>query len=101
MSMLKDILSESKEYYLSAKVKLEKKISKLPQGSVKVRDVSGKSYYYLQCRVGRKVMQKYIGKIRPEGILKQIKERKALKAELKKVGEALKILNRAEGRGRG
>ena len=39
-------------------------------------------------------LDKYLGKKRPEDILVQIEERRALSAELKKVNEALKIIRR-------
>ena len=101
MKVLKGILSESKEYYLDAKKKIEKMLSELPKGSVKVRLISGKRYYYLQHRIGKKVVHKYLGKNKPDSFLKQIKERKALHVELKKVNEALKIIKRSEGRKHG
>ena len=101
MNILKGILSESKEYYLDAKRKIEKKISSLPQGSIKERQIAGKKYYYLQSRVGKKIVHKYLGKDKPGSLIKQLSERKALKVELKKVNEALRILNRTEGRKRG
>jgi len=101
MSVLKGILSESKEYYLDAKQKIEKKLSNLPQGSVKERQIAGKKYYYLQSRAGKKIVHKYLGKDKPEILIKQLSERKAFKAELKKVNEALRMLGRAEGRKRG
>lgn len=101
MNVLKGILLESKEYYLDAKQKIEKKLSSLPQGSVKERQIAGKKYYYLQSRVGKKIVHEYLGKDKPEDLLKQLNERKALKAELKKVNEALRVLKRAEGKRRG
>lgn len=101
MKILKGILSESKEYYLDAKKKIEKKLATLPKESVKERVISGKKYYYLQHRVGRKVMHKYLGKNKPDSLIKQIKERKALKVELQKVNEALKMIKRSEGRRHG
>ena len=101
MNVLKGILSESKEYYLDAKAKIEKKLANLPQGSIKERKISGKVYYYLQHRIGSKVQHKYLGKVKPGNLIKQLGERKALKSELKKVNEALRILNRTEGRKRG
>jgi len=97
MNVLKGILSESKEYYLDAKRKLEKKLSSLPKGSIKERRIAGKKYYYLQSRVGKKVLHKYLGKDKPESLMKQLRERKFLKAELKKVNEALRVLKRTEG----
>ena len=101
MNVLRGILSESKEYYLDVKQKIEKKLSSFPQGSVKERQIAGKKYYYLQSRAGKKIVHKYLGKDKPESLIKQLGERKALKAELKKVNEALRMLKRAEGRKRG
>ena len=100
MDVLRGILSESKEYYRDAKNKIEKRLAGLPEGSIKRRKIAGKKYYYLQYRVGSKVTHKYLGKDRPEDLLKQLNERMALKAELKKVTEALRILKRSEGRRR-
>ena len=101
MSVLKGILSESKEYYLDAKQKIEKKLSSLPQGSVKERQIAGRKYYYLQSRAGKQILHKYLGKANPESLIKQLGERKALKAELKKVNEALRMLKRAESKRHG
>ena len=98
MKILKGILSESKEHYLDVRKKIRGKLTRLPKGSVKRRLIAGKKYYYLQQRAGKRVVHKYVGKKRPENILAQIKQRKALKAELKKVKEALKIIKRSEGR---
>ena len=100
MSILKGILSESKGHYLEAKKKLEEKLASLPKGSVKERIISGKKYFYLQNRIGKKIVHKYLGRKKPEEILRHLQERKRLKAELKKVKEALKLLKRAEGKKR-
>ena len=100
MSILKGILSESKEHYLNVKRKIEKKLAALPKGSVKERKISGRKYYYLQYRIGKKVVHKYLGRRSPDEILKHIQERKRLKAELKKVDEALKLLRKTEGKKR-
>src|SRR3989338_6074891 len=101
MKVLQGILSESKEYYLQARGKIKKKLSNLPKGSVKERVIAGKRYYYLQQRVGKKIVHKYLGKKRPEEIVIQIRERKALGVELRKVNEALRIIKRSEGRRHG
>ncbi len=101
MKVLQGILSESKEYYLGARGKIKKKLANLSQGSVKKRMIAGKKYYYLQQRVGKKVVHKYLGKSKPEEVVNQIKERKALSVELRKVNEALKIIKRSEGRRHG
>ena len=101
MKVLQGILSESKEYYLEAREKIKKKLTNLPKGSVKKRMIAGKKYYYLQQRVGKNVVHKYLGKIRPEEVVSQIKERKGLSVELRKVNEALRIIKRSQGRRHG
>jgi hypothetical protein len=101
MQVLKGILLESKAYYLNIKEEIQKRLRSLPLGSVKERNIAGRKYYYLQRRKDKKILHEYIGKERPDDLLKEIQERKALQEELKKVNEALKILERTEGRKRG
>ena len=101
MSIPKDILKESKQHYIEARCKIEKKLLLLPEGSVKERVISGRKYYYFQYRKGKKVIQKYIGKVKPDKLIKQLRERRLLKVELRKVNEALKVLKRSEGRNHG
>ena len=100
MKVLKGILSESEGYYLDVRRKIQKKLAGLPGGSIKEREISGQKYYYLQQRRGDKVVHQYLGKVKSTDLEKQIQMRKALKAELKKVNEALKILKRAKGKKR-
>lgn len=100
MKILKGILSESKEYYLNARKQIVRKIARLPRGSIKERKISGRKYYYLQKREDKKIMHKYLGKSKPEALIREIKQRNALRQELKKVNEALKILKRSEGKQR-
>ncbi|MGE5309298.1 MAG: hypothetical protein ACM3OC_09445 [Deltaproteobacteria bacterium] len=100
MEVLKGVLSESKAYYREAEKKISDELVSLCKGSIKERQIRERKYYYLQYRQGKKIIQKYLGKSKSEQLSKQIERRKALKKELKKVKEALKILKRAEGRGR-
>ena len=96
MKIIKGILKDSKDYYRKAKAELEREISKLPKGSIKKRKIGGGIYYYLQYRDDEKVIHKYLGKSMPDEIISKIKKRKALKNELKKVKEALKLLSKAK-----
>ena len=100
MKVLKGILSESENYYLSIQNKIQKKLSQLPQGSIKERKIAEQKYYYLQKRLGNKIVHKYLGKNRPGEIIKQLQVRNALKIELKKINEALKMLKRVKGKKR-
>ena len=94
--VLKGILADSKKHYLAVKRKIEARIKAIPRGSVKERVIGGRKYYYLQRREGDKVVHKYIGSKISGSLTRQIKERRSLKNELKKVNEALKIIRRAD-----
>ncbi len=100
MNVLKGILSDSEAHYRAAKEKIQRELARLAQGSIKKRNIAGQKYYYLQKRSGKKIVHKYIGKDVPEDLLRQIRRRRALKGELRKVNEALKILKRARGKKR-
>jgi len=100
MKVLKGILGESKEYYLGLEKEINNRLKKIPKGNIKKRNVNNRFYYYLQYRNKNEVKQKYLGKIYPEKIAKEIKERKILqkelKKELKKIREAIKIIKKTE-----
>lgn len=100
MDPLRGVLQESRKHYLDLEKRIGKRLKALPSGSVKARKISGAVYYYLQERKGDKVLHRYLGKEQPEALIKQISERRALKQELKKVREGLKLVKRAEGRKR-
>ena len=96
--ILKGILSDSEAHYSGVKSMIERKLSQLPNGSIKERKIAGHKYYYLQHRAGGKVVHDYLGKEKPQKMIDQLKQKKMLKSELKKVDEALKMLKRARGR---
>jgi len=96
VKVLKGILKESKGYYQKVHAELKKEISKLPKGSVKKRKIGRQFYYYLQYRKEEKVIHKYLGKSKPKELINKIKRRNVLKKELKKVGEALKLLSKVK-----
>ena len=87
-------IQESKAPLLKYSLRLKKEISKLPKGSIKKRKIGNNYYFYLQYRDGKKVIQKYLGKQEPEGIIKKINKRKAFEKQLKKISEALKLLTK-------
>ena len=87
--MAKSTRKHRENYYLSARVRICDRLSHLPRGTVKERLISGRKYYYLQRREGKKVIHTYIGKEIPEDLKKQLKEREILRRELEEVREAL------------
>jgi hypothetical protein len=96
--VLSGILSESREYYEDMKQKLEDRISRLPKGAVRSKIVKSKYYYYIQERIGGKVVHNYISADDAPEIQRQVQERRDLGRQLKEVREALSMLKRAEGR---
>jgi hypothetical protein len=90
MKVLKGVIEESQAYYRQIEAEILKRLAALPKGSVKKRKLNNQAYYYLQARQGRRVVHKYLGKHKPEEIIKQLKARKQLAAELKKVRHSLK-----------
>src|SRR3989338_1550158 len=100
MKVLRNIIQESEQYYRDIKRKLERQILVLPKGSIKMRKIAGRPYYYHQYRDGAKVVHKYLGNARPEELIQKMKNRKSTQEEFKKVEEALKIKQRCKGRRR-
>jgi hypothetical protein len=98
MRVLSGILQESKEYYIAIQKELNKGIESLPKGSVKKRNIYGRTYYYLQFRNGEKVVHKYLGKEKPALIEKDLKKRNLMLLQLKEAKQALEIIKRSEGR---
>lgn len=92
MEDIKNILNESKEFYLEQKNFLIAQISLLPKGTIKKKNVKGNDYYYLQYRKDKKVVQDYIGKTIPKQLKTDLGHRKKLEDELKNVNRALKLL---------
>lgn len=79
----------SEDYYFKAREKIYDRLAQLPQGTIKERLISGRKYYYLQRREGKKVMHTYIGKEIPADLKKKLRERQTLRAERRKIQDAL------------
>jgi len=92
MKVLKSILKDSLAYYQRLERDLNRRLAKLPSGSVKRRRIRGHVYYYLQRRNGGKVVHQYLGRRRPVELLNGIQERRQLKQELAKTRAALRLL---------
>lgn len=79
----------SENYYFNAREKIYARLAQLPRGTVKERLISGRKYYYLQRREGKRVVHTYLGKAIPEDIKKNLEEREALRRELEQVQHVL------------
>lgn len=94
MEDLKNVLKESLEYYIDQEKIIVSRLSVLAKGRIKKKNINGDTYYYLQYRKSSKVVDQYIGKKIPEGLSEDLTERKQLETQLKKVREAIKLLNK-------
>ena len=94
MKVLKGILKDSLAYYERLERDLVQRLKKLPKGSIKRRQIKGRAYYYLQHREGSKVLHQYLGREKPEALLRGIQERRMLRRELAKARAALRLLPR-------
>ena len=94
MRVLWGILKDSLVYYQRLERELERRLARLPKGSVKRRRIKGRVYYYLQRRNGSKVIHRYLGCQKPVELVRSIQERRRLRRELAKVHAALKLLPR-------
>ena len=75
----------------------EKRISSLPRGSLIIRELNGRKYCYLRYRDGKKVVQKYAGKVeQAELISSKIEERKHLEKLILMLEEEQRRIERME-----
>ncbi len=99
MEDLKDLMQENLEYYLEQKKIIISRLFVLPRGKIKEKKINGDSYFYLQYRQAGRVVDRYIGKRAPEDLLENLSQRKMLEIELKKVREAIKLLDKKDAPG--
>ena len=92
MEDLKNMLKETLEFYREKERTITAALASLPKGRIRKKRINGEIYYYLQSRKEGKVVDEYIGKELPEGLIKALEKRKKLEAELKKVRESIKML---------
>lgn len=80
---------------LERKAGLQKELSILPQGYISKKNISGKTYHYLQNRVSGKMVGTYLKKDEMDRISEQIRLRKQYETELPKVNSRLSELEQA------
>jgi len=98
MGIIRGILKEELERLEELSVFYKKKISEYPQGSISVKERSGKRYIYLAHREDKKIVFDYIGKDIPEvrkTIKEELQQRREYQAKLRQVKENLKEVERA------
>ena len=98
MSVLEEVLEE--EYGRSVRLikHMQSEIDALPKGSIRVRSIGRREYYYLNYRVADKVKSDYIRASEVDDIREKIERRKKLKEALKEQERACRQIERALGR---
>ena len=98
MSVLEDVLEE--EYARSSHLLglMEQEIGLLPKGSIRIRNIKGHEYCYLNYRVGDKVKSDYIPAADVDELRAKIERRKALAAAIREQKQSQKQIIRALGR---
>ena len=97
MKILNDILQEEKERLLELKKTYESKIQNFPKGSLIKKNIKGHHYYYLNYRLYKKQIFKYIGKLSEEklkDLLDKIEERRKFEKFLRQVKQDIKEIEK-------
>lgn len=97
MSIMEDVLKEEYARSLRLSRLIEEELAALPKGSIRVRMIRGREYYYLNHREGDKVISDYIPASEIESVRAMIARRRELKAALKEQGRSRKQIERALG----
>jgi hypothetical protein len=97
MKILNDILQEEKERLLELKKIYQSKIKHFPKGSLIKKNIKGHEYYYLNYRLYKKQIFKYIGKLSGEEVkdlLTKIEERRKFEKYLRQVKKDIKAIEK-------
>ena len=81
------MLQEEKQRNLEMQQTYKEEIEALPKGSIMIKRISGRNYYYLKYRQGSKIRNDYIGKdeIVMQEIKRKLEKRKHLQGVLKRL----------------
>lgn len=98
VSVLEDVLEE--EYARSSRLLglMEQEIGLLPKGSIRMRNIKGHEYCYLNYRVGDKVKSDYVPAAEVDELRAKIERRRALAAAIREQKRSQKQTIRALGR---
>lgn len=98
VSVLEDVLEE--EYARSRRLLnlMEQEICLLPKGSIRMRNIKGHEYCYLNYRVGDKVKSDYVPAKEVDVLRAKIERRRALAAAIREQKQSQKQIIRALGR---
>ncbi len=100
MGVIKGMLREEYERLLSLLEKYNNEVSRLPKGSLSVKEIRGRRYAYIARRINGKVNFKYIGRDSSKEVQRiaaEIHKRTEYKSKIRAVKRDIKELERALG----
>ncbi|WP_102337747.1 hypothetical protein [Collinsella provencensis] len=97
MSVLDSILEEEYERSVRMCHHIRKELERLPKGSVRIKKINGREYYYRTFREGNKVRSAYIPASEVDAVRAQIERRRELQSALREHQRSQKQIERALG----
>lgn len=100
MGIVKGVLEEEYKRLKSLSDKYARDISRLPAGSISIKEISGHKYAYRARRMGKKVHFEYLGKAsdpKVKSLQADIIKRKEFEAKRRSIKKDLNELERAIG----
>jgi len=97
MKILNDILQEEKQRLLESDKIYRSKIQQLPRGSLVKKNIKGHEYYYLNYRLYKKQVFKYIGRLSEKEVkdlLTKIEERRKYEKIIRQVKKDIKEIEK-------
>ncbi len=89
MGIIKDLLKEELDNSLRLRIDYKEELRKRPGGSIVVKEIKGRNYYYLAYRDAKKVKFIYKGKKISKDDIRNLKESKNLRVKYKKLIQKL------------
>lgn len=88
MTILSSLIEKEEERNRKMIDAYQEELDRLPRGSITVKTISGKRYYYLSYRSDGKVVSKYLGK--EEAALGAIKDKLDRRAQIESILKSLR-----------
>ncbi|MCR4839123.1 MAG: hypothetical protein K5897_09375 [Eubacterium sp.] len=99
MSMLEEMLVD--EYFRcerNLKIQQEYLLENEIKGYISTKRISGREYYYLQHREGKRVLSRYIPQSKVSDLVRKLDEQKKWKKSIKNLKRDMKNIERVIGR---
>ena len=94
MSVLDEVLKEEYDRLIRMRSAISLEYDALPKGSISRKNIRGCDCYYLQYRMGNKIISKYIKRAELDDIAAKIERRRSLKKTLRDVDTEIKKIER-------